>query len=111
MSPIISEYFAGESIRYAFRMRYQGNTLRVWFGREDVAAACITPLVEAPVPKDRWISPDSEVMTYPPMPTEFVENSDDISSYSILHSLQQTTTECRFHRDLWTERMLAYKIT
>jgi hypothetical protein len=28
------------------------------------------PLAEAPVPKDRWIGPEGEVVSYPPVPNE-----------------------------------------
>jgi hypothetical protein len=34
MSPSVSQHFEGEDIKYAFRMRYQGNMLRVWFAKE-----------------------------------------------------------------------------
>jgi hypothetical protein len=52
--------------------------LRVWFAKEEDAVAGIRPLAEAPVPKDRWISPDAEVVSYPPMPNEVVEHSAQI---------------------------------
>jgi hypothetical protein len=31
------------------------------------------PLAEEAVAKDKWLSHDREVMTFPPMPEEFVE--------------------------------------
>jgi hypothetical protein len=46
--------------------RYQGNTLRVWFTPEEIAAAGIDkPLAEVPMVKDKWITHDAEVLTYP----------------------------------------------
>jgi hypothetical protein len=62
-----SQFFQGQSIRYLFGMRYQANTRRVWFARKDQAAVGMVPLADAPIPKDRWISPDAEVVTYPPV--------------------------------------------
>jgi hypothetical protein len=56
-------------------MRYQGNTLRVCFTPEEVAAAGMKPLAELPVQKDRWATHDPEVLTYPPMSQEFAEHS------------------------------------
>jgi hypothetical protein len=60
MSPFIARYFADDEIRHAFRRGYQGNILRVWFEKEEVDAAGICPLPEAPVPKDRWVSHDAD---------------------------------------------------
>jgi hypothetical protein len=34
----------------------------------------LTPLAEAPVPKDLWISSDAEVVYYPPIPNELLEH-------------------------------------
>jgi hypothetical protein len=52
-------------------MRYQGNALRVWFTPEEVAAAGLDkPLAEVPIVKDRWISNDAEVLSYPPRSDE-----------------------------------------
>jgi hypothetical protein len=60
MSPLITQYFAEEEIRDAFRMGYQGNMLIVWFPKEEVAASAITQLAEAPVAKDKWAMNDVE---------------------------------------------------
>jgi hypothetical protein len=75
MSPLITQYFANEEMRYAFRMRYQGNVPRAWFAKKEDEASGIRPLLERPVPKDRWVSHDAEAFSYPPMPGEFVEHS------------------------------------
>jgi hypothetical protein len=124
MSPLITRYFADKSIRYVFRMRYQGNMLRVWFAKEEDEAAGIRPLAEAPILKDRWVSPEVEVVSCLPMPEGFVENSPTILfsgmaqgvripnprfREAILHLLQRTTIKCKSHRLLWTECMLAFK--
>jgi hypothetical protein len=34
----------------------------------------MTPLPEAPIPKDPWISPEAEVVTYPPIQDELIEH-------------------------------------
>jgi hypothetical protein len=59
-------------------MRYQGNTLRPWFGRRDQAQSGLTPLAEAPIPKDLWISPDVQVVSAPPLPNELSERSAEL---------------------------------
>jgi hypothetical protein len=64
---MIAQFFQGESTEHVFRMRYQANTIRVWFARRDQAAVGMVPLAEAPVPKDGWTSPDAGAVTYPPM--------------------------------------------
>jgi hypothetical protein len=74
-SPWTCQFFADEEIRYAFRMRYQGNTLRVWFAKEEIDAAGIRPLAEAAHVKDKWVTHDAEVMTYPPMSEELARDS------------------------------------
>jgi hypothetical protein len=56
-------------------MRYQGNTLRVWFTPTTyIAAGLDQPLAEAPVSKDKWVSDDAVVLTYPPMPDQFADS-------------------------------------
>jgi hypothetical protein len=62
-------------MRYVFKMRYQGNGLRVWLTPEAVAAAGIKPLAETPVGKDIWVTHDAEVLSCPPMSEEFVEHN------------------------------------
>jgi hypothetical protein len=50
-------------------MRYhRQNTLRVWFTMKECSDTGIRQPAEAPVPKDRWITEDVEVVTYPPIP-------------------------------------------
>jgi hypothetical protein len=76
MSPCIAQCFDNAAMRFIFRMRYQGNTLRVWFTPEEVVAARIDkPLPELPLAKDRWVTHDAEVLTYPPMTDEPAVNS------------------------------------
>jgi hypothetical protein len=41
ISPWAAQFFGDESMRYVFKMRYQGNGLRVWLTPEAVAAAGI----------------------------------------------------------------------
>jgi hypothetical protein len=74
MAPLIAQFFQDVSIDYVLRMSYQGNTLRLWFGRRDQEQAGLTHLAEAPTPKDVWISPDDQVVSAPPTPNEFCEN-------------------------------------
>jgi hypothetical protein len=73
-------------MRFALRMRYQGNTLRVWFTPEEVVTAGIgKPLAELRLAKDRWVRHDAEVLTYRPMPTEEAENSAHLLFGGITH--------------------------
>jgi hypothetical protein len=44
---------------------------RTWFARRDQS---LTPLAEAPVPKDLWVSREAEVVTYQPIPKELSEH-------------------------------------
>jgi hypothetical protein len=53
------------------------NANRAWFARRDQATAVVTLLAEAPVPKDRWISPDAEFVIYPPILNEESEDHTD----------------------------------
>jgi hypothetical protein len=53
--------------RFAFRMKYQGNELRIWFVREGYRKG-LRPLAEQTFPKDRWIGPgEFEVVTFSSM--------------------------------------------
>jgi hypothetical protein len=74
MTPMIAQYFQGANIDYVFRMRYQANKLRMRFARRDQTIADMVPLPEAPVPKDRWISPGADVISHPPFPNEVSES-------------------------------------
>jgi hypothetical protein len=63
MSPCIAQCYDSAPMKSVFRMRYQGNVLRVWFTPEETTAiGSDKPLAEVPVAKDadftRWISPD-----------------------------------------------------
>jgi hypothetical protein len=71
MSPCIAQCFDDTPMRCMFRMRYQGNILRVSLTPEEVASAGIDkPLAEVPIEKDSRISTDAQVLTYPPMSDE-----------------------------------------
>jgi hypothetical protein len=74
MAPMISQYFQDRSIEYSTRMRYQGNMLRIWFAPHAKTQIGLVPLAEEAIPKGRWISPDAEVITYPPVSDEVADN-------------------------------------
>jgi hypothetical protein len=59
---------------FLFRMPYQGNMLGM------------VPLAEAPVPKDRWISPEAEVLLYQPIKNE---EADDYSELLLSGVVQE----------------------
>jgi hypothetical protein len=73
MTPMIAQYFQKQNIDYVFPMPYQPNALQMWFARRDHVIEGMVPLADAPVPKDGWISPDAEVVSYPPIPNELSE--------------------------------------
>jgi hypothetical protein len=61
---------------YVFKMHYRNNLLRVWFTSEELALnGDDERLAEIPIPKDRRITEDAEVISYPPMPDEFAPKS------------------------------------
>jgi hypothetical protein len=56
---------------FTYKMRHQGNVLKVWYTPRDfIVAGLKTPLAEQPVQKDTWISEEATVLTYPTMPDE-----------------------------------------
>jgi hypothetical protein len=67
MAPMIAKYFQDLSIKCSIRMRYLGNMLRIWFASQAQTEIGLGPLAEEALPKDRWISPDAEVITCPPV--------------------------------------------
>jgi hypothetical protein len=81
LSPYIARCVYNAPMRFTFRMRYQGNVLRVSFTPEEIAGVGIDkPLAEAPVPRDRWVSNEAEVLTYPPTPDEHAAGSAQLLS-------------------------------
>jgi hypothetical protein len=74
MAPMIAQFFQDVNIDYVFRMRYQGNTLRLWFGHRDQALGGMTPLAEAPLPKDLWFSPEAQMVSWSPISDDLAEN-------------------------------------
>jgi hypothetical protein len=49
-SPCIARRYDSAPMKFTFRMRYQGNVLRVWFTWEGVAAIGLDkPMAEVPV--------------------------------------------------------------
>jgi hypothetical protein len=76
MSPWIAQYFPEYQANCSFRMRYRNNLLRVWFTKEDLKSYNVYPLAEAAIPKDKWISPEAEVMIYLPLdPAEIADTA------------------------------------
>jgi hypothetical protein len=64
----------GQDFRY--KMRYQGNSVKVWFtSTASILAGLDQPLAEAPCPKDKWFSTEGFVLTYSPMPDEHAADS------------------------------------
>jgi hypothetical protein len=74
MSPMTAQYFQDMGIEYSIRMRYQGNVLRIWFAPRAQTQIGLVPLAEEAIPKERWISPEAEVITYPPVPDDVAGN-------------------------------------
>jgi hypothetical protein len=61
---------------FSFKMRYQGNALKVWFTPTvHMLGGLDKPLAEAPVPKDKWVSNEAVVLRCPPMPDEYADRS------------------------------------
>jgi hypothetical protein len=80
IAPSIAPSFDRTPVRHGFRMRSRNNMPRVWFTAEELAlSGHDEPLAEIPVPKDRWITEDAEVISYRPMPGEFAPNSARVS--------------------------------
>jgi hypothetical protein len=55
MSPYIAQCFDDAPMKFRFRMRCQGNTLKIWSTPEELAeTGSDKPLAEAPIAKDIW---------------------------------------------------------
>jgi hypothetical protein len=97
MSPAIATCIDNAPIKYAFKMRYMGNMLRVWFTLEEAAASCVDkPLAEIPFAKDRWLTNEAEVLTYPPMPDDITLPSAQILFGEDIRGIQRER-EARSH--------------
>jgi hypothetical protein len=56
---------------YVYKMRYQGNVLKVWYTPGELERAGLDkPLAEKPIPKDKWSDGSVTVLSYPPMSDE-----------------------------------------
>jgi hypothetical protein len=94
MSPCISQCSDNAGMSFTFRMRYQGNTPRVWFTPEEVAAAGIDkPLAEVPIVKDISISNEAEVLTCLPMSEDVVGESAQILFGGAMQGVRYSNTE------------------
>jgi hypothetical protein len=60
----------GQDIEYVFKMRYLFNTLRVWLPAKTCWEVGYRPSIEAPIPKDWWITPTAEAFSAPPVPRQ-----------------------------------------
>jgi hypothetical protein len=59
---------------FVYKMRYQGNVLKVWYTPGELTLACLSiPLAEKPISKDKWFDGRVTVLSDPPM-------SDDIAA-------------------------------
>jgi hypothetical protein len=79
MSPRIAAECDNLGQDFSYRMRYQGNALKVWFTpTASMTGGLDKPLAEAPVPKDKWVSTEAVVLTYPPMPDQYAQKSAEL---------------------------------
>jgi hypothetical protein len=79
LSPQVAEACASLGTDFGYKMRYQGNALKVSYTpRANIDAGLKRPLVEIPVPKDKWIYEDITVLSYPPMPDQHATHSAQI---------------------------------
>jgi hypothetical protein len=62
---------------YSYRMRYIGNELKLWFVPTAFAAQGWKPLIESPVPKDKWVSNEAFALIYPPISDDLVRGTLD----------------------------------
>jgi hypothetical protein len=60
------------------KMRYIGNSLKVWFAPTAFVQAGWKPLSESSIPKDKWITNEAFALTYPPMSDEHARGSADL---------------------------------
>jgi hypothetical protein len=64
---------------FSYKMRYQGNALKVRFTpTANTGAGLEKPLADLPIPKGKWVSKDVVVLTYPPMPDRHAIQSAQI---------------------------------
>jgi hypothetical protein len=60
---------------YRVEMRYVGNRLGVWFVPAYPGYADWKPLIESPLPRDKWVTNEAFAVSYPPCPDEHSQMS------------------------------------
>jgi hypothetical protein len=75
---------AANVTEYRFEMRYVGNRLRVWFVPAHPDYATWKPLIESPLPRDKWITHNAFALSYPPCPDRHSKTSVEVLFKGIL---------------------------
>jgi hypothetical protein len=76
ISPTVAQNLETLGNDFGMRVRYLYNNLRVWFApNSSIQAGINRSLAEDPVPKDKWVSHDMIVFSYPPMSDGEVKGS------------------------------------
>jgi hypothetical protein len=79
MSPQIAAECDKLGQDFSYRMSCQGNALKVWSTpTANIASGLDKPLAETPVPKDKWVSREAVVLTYPQIPDQYAQKSAQI---------------------------------
>jgi hypothetical protein len=79
LSPRIAAECGALGQDFSYKMRYQGNSIKVWYTpTAHLVGGLDEPLAEAPISKDKWYTDDVIALSYPPMPDQFAQQSADI---------------------------------
>jgi hypothetical protein len=77
LSPqIASQVQAMNVVDYRFEMRYVGNRLRIWFVPAHPSFNDWKPLIDTPIPPDKWVTNEAFALSSPPSNGEL--NASDI---------------------------------
>jgi hypothetical protein len=76
LSPQLATHIVAANVTdYRFEMRYVGNRLRVWFVPAHPGFKDWKPLIESPLPSDKWITNDAFALSYPTCPDKHSKKS------------------------------------
>jgi hypothetical protein len=63
---IASQVQAMNVVDYRFELRYVGNRLRIWFVPAHHSFSDWKPLIETPIPRDKWVTNEAFALSSPP---------------------------------------------
>jgi hypothetical protein len=78
-APQLADQIQAASVTdYRFEMRYVDNRLRVWFVPAHPDSATWKPLIESPLPRDKWVTHNAFALSHPPCPDQHSKTSVEV---------------------------------